>query len=347
MSKLFDTWENRFATFDSLIPASPNPFLLSTILTSKALKTKVASKTTLSESGALSYPSLTGINELNLTYSPFPLTSYSLSHKNDQTTLTANIPLLNKHSHLISTHPKVSFSFQHDKLSSFPVSCNVRYLMHNSTLFSLGIEDYDYTKNKIGGMLKLYGLHGKQLENGMKLFGGLCLGYDIKDKQTKNINCVLSFTNNDKFKTIIDYDMKLQNKPSTIDTKQGNNAHLRKFILNSNKVINIKTDNKINNALLLGLHSVFNITSNSFKNIVFMNYKFNSFTNMKAKWEDNNKSITLMLNQNFIDIMSVTVSGQITPVQNDARKCVSPAHKWLVPYKTKFGVSLEFKGGLF
>ena len=344
MSKLFDTWENRFSPFDSLIPSSPpsNQFLFSTNLTSKTLKTKLTSKTTISDLDTSTSSSLTGLTELNLTHTPFPLTSYSISHKNDQTTLTANIPLLNKPSHLISTHPKVSFSFKNDKLSSFPISYNIRYLIHNSTLFSLGIEDYDYTKNKIGGILKLYGLHGKQLENGIKLFGGLCLGYNIKDKQTKNINCVLSLANNDKLKTIIDYDMKLSNKPSN-----QNNVHIKDFILNSEKVINIKTNNKINNDLLLGLHSIFGITSNTLKNIVYMNYKIDPFTNMKAKWEDNDKSITLMLNQKFIDIMSITVSSKITPIQTDnKRQCVSLPHKWLIPYKAKLGVSLEFKGGL-
>jgi hypothetical protein len=55
-----------------------------------------------------------------------------------------------------------------------------------------------------------------------------------------------------------------------------------------------------------------------------MNYKIDPFTNMKAKWEDNDKSITLMLNQKFIDIMSITVSGKITPIQNDKKcKCAS------------------------
>jgi hypothetical protein len=45
--------------------------------------------------------------------------------------------------------------------------------------------------------------------------------------------------------------------------------------------------------------------------------------------------------------MSITVSGKITPIQNDKKcKCVSLVHKWLMPYKTKLGVSLDFKGGL-
>lgn len=344
MSKLFNTWENRFSPFDSLLPSSPssNHFLFSTNLSSKTLKTKLTSKTTISDLDTSS-SSLTGLTELSLTYSPSSLTSYSFSHKNDQTTLTTNIPLLNRQSHLISNHNKVSFSFKNDKFTSLPSSYTIRYLIHNSTLFSLGIEEYDYTKSKIGGILKLYGLHGKQLENGIKLFGGLCLGYNINNKQTKNINCVLSLSNNDKFKTIIDYDMKLQNNPSN----QDNANPIKNFISNSEKVLNIKTNNKINNDLLLGLHSIFNITTNTFKNIVFMNYKIDPFTNMKAKWEDNDKSITLMLNQKLIDIMSITVSGKITPIQNDKKcKCVSLVHKWLMPYKTKLGVSLDFKGGL-
>lgn len=341
MSKLVEPWENRFSSFNSLIPSSPstNNFLLTTILSSPSTHCKLTSKTTISQPEQL-HSSLTSSTDLTFTYSPSSNNSLSISHKNFQTTVAASLPLTSSPRHLLTLHPKLLLL---NEQTSFPSSLTVRYLHSNATLFSIGIDDYDYMKHKIGGMLNVYGLHGAQIDNGLKLFGGMHLGYNLKEGKPNAVNCVFSFKK-DAYKGIVEYSMKDGSKGGNDDTKKWTFIG-KDFISNTEKVLSVKGDYKINKEMVFGMDSSYNINKNNCKNVLYTNYKVDPVTTVKAKWEDCDQSFTVALCQKLIDMIAVTVSGKVTPIKKDKAKLAAPL-KWISPFQTKIGIAFEIKGGL-
>ena len=335
MSHLYDYWESRSSSFHNKLNKyhSLDKLLLTTLLSFNNNKTKLTSKTKITSTESNSTPSLTGLTELSLNHTINPNLTLSLSQKENQTTLNATFPLYNKGSHLITLLPKVNLIFREKSSFSCPTSLACRYHYKNSSVFSLGINDYDHSKGSLNGILNLYGLHGKQLENGLRLYGGLCLGFKLKDKVTPNfMNCVLSLKN-ETFNTLIDYEMK--NEKNEME-KSG----IYDIVKGCEKIVNVKSDCKINDKLSIGGHTGLNVTKGVIKNVFFANYDIDKEMVVKGKWEDVDKSVTVTFYQKVANLVGIAVSGRVCPIKKEGGKGM------FVPFKTKIGVSLDFNGSL-
>ena len=335
MSKLYDYWESQSSFYDGKL--NGNVSLDDLSFTGKVLfnkkKTNLATKLKFTKSEDKTNPYLSSLSDVTLSHA-FPFMKFSITQAQNKTTVNTDSVILNKGKHSISLLSKLRFDVN-EKLSALPISSYIRYHYDKHTMFSVGVEDVDVLKEKYDGLVKAYALRGKKLDNGIKIYGGVCSGYQLKDKINQFVSFALSLKNK-TINALMNFGLNRKENLPLNDASEGEQkckCSLEKY----EKVISVKADNKMTKKLTLGGDTEFNITNNEVKSRFFAMFDVDPSTKVKAKWEDKDKSVTMTLIHNFRGLLNMAVSGKVYGVKKENYSL--PA--CLPAFKTKFGVALE------
>ena len=340
MSKLYDYWENQSSFYDGKL----NSFVSSDDLTftgrimfndKKAKLTGRIKMNNVPQNN--SYPFLRSMSDFSLNYALSPAFRLALSQGGNRTSLESDSVIFTQGQNNLTLLTKIRNELV-EKVSNWPISATLRYHLGNHTLISAGVEDLDFTKEKYGGMIKAYALHGKALDNGIKLYGGVCGGYSLLDKMCKFTNFVLSLKNG-TFNSLLNMSF-IKKKDPNLCNPSSSEEQTKKgccCLKDCDKVISVKADNKITQKLTLGGDTEFNITNKEVKSRFFALYDIEPDTAVKARWEDKDKSVTMTVNHNFRGLLNFAVTGKFSAV----KKSDFAIQSKLIPFTSKLGMSIE------
>lgn len=340
MSKLYDYWENQSSFYDgklNSLVSSDDLTLIGRIMFNNK-KAKLTGRIKMNNVPQKdSYPFLKSTSDFSLNYALSPAFRLALSQGGNRTSLESDSVIFTKGKNNLTLLTKIKNEVV-EKVSNWPISATLRYHLGNHTLISAGVDDLDFTKEKYSGMIKAYALHGKALDNGLKLYGGVCGGYSLLDKICKFTNFVLSLKNG-TLNALLNMSF-IKKKEPNIYIPNPSEAEIKKsysYLKDYDKVISVKADNKITQKLTLGGDTEFNITNNEVKSRFFALYDIEPDTVVKAKWEDKDKSVTMTVNHNFRGLLNLAVTGKFSVV----KKSDSAVQSKLIPFTSKLGMSIE------
>ena len=319
-----EVWKKQFEKYDSLINSSftQDDFLLtgkinvfdkSMTVSSKYKINKIKNKST--EDGPLISSS-----EVSFSHKLFSLISYTITQKQDITTLNINYPLLKKGLSNLSLVANTSFN-NSEKITQLPSEIKLNYSNEkNNTLAGLCFERYDFFNNIIPEILSLYYIKKGILLN-KNVYGGIYSGFSLHKKFFK-YNKFFFGCNGEKIKTIVDFIIEKNKDESQND-----------------KTISVKSDVKLSKTLIVGGDTQYKTDENKLNTRLFFNYNPTFDTKIKGKWEDKDKSVSINIVKSFRGLLKLGITGKFTTISKEESEKSS---SFSIPcFKSKFGFNID------
>ena len=319
-----EVWKKQFEKYDSLINSSftLDDFLLTGKINVFDKSMKVSSKykinKTKNESGEDG--PLISSSEVSFSHKLFSTIAYTITQKQDTTSLNINYPLLKKGLSNLLLSAKTSFN-NSEKLTELPSEIKFNYSNENkNTLGGLCFEKFDPFKTIIPEIISLYYIKKGILYN-KNVYGGIYSGFSIHKKFFK-YNKIYCGCDGEKIRTIIDFIIE-KNK----DERQ------------NDKTVTLRSDVKLNSTLIAGGDTQYKSDENKLNTRLFFNYNPNFDTHIKGKWENKDKSVSLNIVHSFRGLLKLGVTGKFTTIsKEDSEKSSS----FSIPcFKSKFGFNID------
>ena len=319
-----EVWKKQFEKYDSLINSSftQDDFLLtgkinvfdkSMTVSSKYKINKIKNKST--EDGPLISSS-----EVSFSHKLFSLISYTITQKQDITSLNINYPLLKKGLSNLSLVANTSFN-NSEKITQLPSEIKLNYSNEkNNILTGLCFEKYDPYNNIIPEIFSLYYIKKGILLN-KNVYGGIYSGFSLHKKFFK-YNKFFFGCNGEKIKTIVDFIIEKNKDESQND-----------------KTISVKSDVKLSKTLIVGGDTQYKTDENKLNTRLFFNYNTHFDSKIKGKWEDKDKSVSLNIVHSFRGLIKLGITGKFTTIPlKESEKTSS----FSIPcFKPKFGFNID------
>ena len=319
-----EVWKKQFEKYDSLINSSftQDDFLLtgkinvfdkSMTVSSKYKINKIKNKST--EDGPLISSS-----EVSFSHKLFSLISYTITQKQDITSLNINYPLLKKGLSNLSLVANTSFN-NSEKITQLPSEIKLNYSNEkNNILTGLCFEKYDPYNNIIPEIFSLYYIKKGILLN-KNVYGGIYSGFSLHKKFFK-YNKFFFGCNGEKIRTIVDFIIEKNKDESQND-----------------KIISVKSDVKLNPMLFAGGDTQYKTNENKLNTRLFFNYNTHFDSKIKGKWEDKDKSVSLNIVHSFRGLIKLGITGKFTTIPlKESEKTSS----FSIPcFKSKFGFNID------
>lgn len=218
-----------------------------------------------------------------------------------------------------------------EKEESYSLSALVKYSYGNCTNLMVGIDGYDHAKGERPNILSVHCAHGRNLANGINVYGAVIAGYLLKEKQLKYQRTVLAGRNS-FFDVMLEYNIdKIEQSISDVSMSTENPS------VNFKKTIGLAIVTNLSPHFTVGGDTEFKINDHLLTNRLFTNFQLSNETILKTKWEDTDKSVTLSLSHCFRGLLTLGMTGKFNMVKNDNDSC-----KCLLPkIRSKLGFSLE------
>ena len=319
-----EVWKKQFEKYDSLINSSftQDDFLLtgkinvfdkSMTVSSKYKINKIKNKST--EDGPLISSS-----EVSFSHKLFSKLSYTITQKQDITSLNINYPLLKKGLSNLSLVANTSFN-NSEKITELPSEIKLNYSNANkNTLAGLCFERYDFFNNIIPEIFSLYFIKKGILLN-KNVYGGIYSGFSLHKKFFK-YNKFFFGCNGEKIRTILDFIIEKNKDESQND-----------------KIISVKSDVKLNPMLFAGGDTQYKTNENKLNTRLFFNYNPNFDTKIKGKWENKDNSVSLNIVHSFRGLLKFGITGKFISIPlKESEKTSS----FSIPcFKSKFGFNID------
>lgn len=216
-----------------------------------------------------------------------------------------------------------------EKAPNSSLSALLKYDYNNNTNVMAGIESYDHAKESKPNTIVAHIAHGRNLLNGVNVYGAFISAYLLQEKHFKYQNLFIAGRN--RFCDVI---LEFNSEKSAIQS----NSELIEY----DKTLGLKIATTLSPSLTVGGDTEFMINNNKLTNRLFTNFQLNKTTSLKSKWEDKDKSVTLSLNHCFQDILSLGMTGKFNMIKNENKSCKCPMPK----IQSKLGFSLEINDSL-
>ena len=319
-----EVWKKQFEKYDSLINSSftQDDFLLtgkinvfdkSMTVSSKYKINKIKNKST--EDGPLISSS-----EVSFSHKLFSKLSYTITQKQDITSLNINYPLLKKGLSNLSLVANTSFN-NSEKITQLPSEIKLNYSNEkNNILTGLCFEKYDPYNNIIPEIFSLYYIKKGILLN-KNVYGGIYSGFSLHKKFFK-YNKFFFGCNGEKIKTIVDFIIEKNKDESQND-----------------KTISVKSDVKLSKTLIVGGDTQYKTDENKLNTRLFFNYNPNFDTKIKGKWENKDNSVSLNIVHSFRGLLKFGITGKFISIPlKESEKTSS----FSIPcFKSKFGFNID------
>ena len=319
-----EVWKKQFEKYDSLINSSftQDDFLLtgkinvfdkSMTVSSKYKINKIKNKST--EDGPLISSS-----EVSFSHKLFSKLSYTITQKQDITSLNINYPILKKGLSNLSLVANTSFN-NSEKITELPSEIKLNYSNANkNTLAGLCFEKYDPYNNIIPEIFSLYYIKKGILLN-KNVYGGIYSGFSLHKKFFK-YNKFFFGCNGEKIRTILDFIIEKNKDESQND-----------------KIISVKSDVKLSKTLIVGGDTQYKTDENKLNTRLFFNYNTHFDSKIKGKWEDKDKSVSLNIVHSFRGLIKLGITGKFTTIPlKESEKTSS----FSIPcFKPKFGFNID------
>ena len=319
-----EVWKKQFEKYDSLINTgfTQDDFLLTGKINVFGKSMTVSSKYKLNKTKNESTEDgpLISSSEVSFSHKLFSKMSYTITQKQDTTSLNINYPLLKKGLSNLLLSAKTSFN-NSEKLTELPSEITFNYSNDNkNTLGGLCFEKFDPLKTIIPEIISLYYIKKGILYN-KNVYGGIYSGFSIHKKFFK-YNKIYCGCDGEKIRTIIDFIIE-KNK----DERQ------------NDKTVALRSDVKLNSTLIVGGDTQYKSDEKKLNTRLFFNYNPNFDTHIKGKWENNDKSVSLNIVHSFRGLLKLGVTGKFTTIsKEDSEKSSS----FSIPcFKSKFGFNID------
>ena len=319
-----EVWKKQFGKYDSLINSSftLDDFLLTGKINifdkSMKVSTKYKINKTKNESGEDG--PLISSSEVSFSHKLFSKMSYTITQKQDTTSLNINYPLLKKGLSNLFLSVKTSFN-NCEKLTELPSEIKFNYSNENeNSLGGLCFEKYDPLKTIIPEIISLYYIKKGILFN-KNVYGGVYSGFSIHKKHFK-YNKIYCGCDGEKIRTIIDFIIE-KNK----DERQ------------NDKIISVRSDVKLSNTLIVGGDTQYKTDEKKLNTRLFFNYNPTFDTKIKGKWEDKDKSVSINIVKSFRGLLKLGITGKFTTISKEESEKSS---SFSIPcFKSKFGFNID------
>ena len=319
-----EVWKKQFEKYDSLINSSftQDDFLLTGKINVFGKSMTVSSKYKLNKTKDKSTEDgpLISSSEVSFSHKLFSLISYTITQKQDITSLNINYPLLKKGLSNLILSANTSFN-NCEKLTELPSEIKLNYSNENkNTLGGLCFEKYDPIKSIIPEILSLYYIKKGILLN-KNVYGGIYSGFSLHKKFFK-YNKFFFGCNGEKIRTIVDFIIEKNKDESQND-----------------KTISVKSDVKLSKTLIVGGDTQYKTDENKLNTRLFFNYNTHFDSKIKGKWEDKDKSVSLNIVHNFRGLIKLGITGKFTTIPlKESEKTSS----FSIPcFKPKFGFNID------
>ena len=319
-----EVWKKQFEKYDSLINSSftLDDFLLTGKINifdkSMKVSTKYKINKTKNESGEDG--PLISSSEVSFSHKLFSTIAYTITQKQDTTSLNINYPLLKKGLSNLFLSVKTSFN-NCEKLTELPSEIKFNYSNENeNSLGGLCFEKYDPLKTIIPEIISLYYIKKGILFN-KNVYGGVYSGFSIHKKHFK-YNKIYCGCDGEKIRTIIDFIIE-KNK----DERQ------------NDKIISVRSDVKLSNTLIVGGDTQYKTHEKKLNTRLFFNYNPTFDTKIKGKWEDKDKSVSINIVKSFRGLLKLGITGKFTTISKEESEKSS---SFSIPcFKSKFGFNID------
>ena len=319
-----EVWKKQFEKYDSLINSSftLDDFLLTGKINifdkSMKVSTKYKINKTKNESGEDG--PLISSSEVSFSHKLFSTIAYTITQKQDTTSLNINYPLLKKGLSNLFLSVKTSFN-NCEKLTELPSEIKFNYSNENeNSLGGLCFEKYDPLKTIIPEIISLYYIKKGILFN-KNVYGGVYSGFSIHKKHFK-YNKIYCGCDGEKIRTIIDFIIE-KNK----DERQ------------NDKIISVRSDVKLSNTLIVGGDTQYKTDEKKLNTRLFFNYNPTFDTKIKGKWEDKDKSVSINIVKSFRGLLKLGITGKFTTISKEESEKSS---SFSIPcFKSKFGFNID------
>lgn len=312
-NKLYEYWETKSALYDGKVKGGvvSDDFSLIAKIPIKNKRILLTGKTAFNQKD-------TGL-ELGKEFSinqKFPIGFYTLSQKNDNTTLSVDATLYNKKNKLVTLNSKVNSDLTEISTDQKSIILNslLRFHISNHTLIQVGVENLELAKTENQHKYIFNLMNGRALSNGMKAYGGFHSTF-FENKMSK---LGLAFSlKGFSFNSLL-----------TLTGTKPDPSSSWEF------VPNLQCDNKITQNVTIG--GDVEIGKKKILSKIFTLYTPSPDTTIKAKWQDSD-SLAFTVIHNIRKLFKVSATATVKPTSSDDS---------VTGFKTKFGVSLELNDTL-
>ena len=319
-----EVWKKQFEKYDSLINSSftLDDFLLTGKINVFDKSMKVSSKYKINKTKNESTEDgpLISSSEVSFSHKIFSTISYTITQKQDITSLNINYPLFKKGLSNLILSANTSFN-NCEKLTELPSEIKLNYSNENkNTLGGLCFEKFDPIKSIIPEILSLYFIKKGILLN-KNVYGGIYSGFSLHKKYFK-YNKFYFGCDGEKIRTIIDLIIE-KNK----DERQ------------NDKTISVRSDVKLSKTLIVGGDTQYKTNEKKLNTRLFFNYNPTFDTKIKGKWENKDKSISLNIVHSFRGLLKLGITGKFTTIPKEESEKIS---SFSIPlFKSKFGFNVD------
>ena len=249
--------------------------------------------------------------------------------------LDGNFKLYSQDKNYVSLYTNLKLE-QNESKRELPSKIHVRLHHEDNTIFSVGIEKFDFFSGKNPDVISASGLFGKEVNSTYKAYGGLYSGFGISAKAVLFHKFLLAIKNKD-YSANVEFGInRAVEKKKNEETKEETESV--KYVKNAI----VRFDANVNKSLKVGGDLAINMETSALDAKMFGQYAIDKDTFVKVKVQ-NDHSVTVGLTHNYRGLINFGFVSKFNLVHGVAAKekdnvKIAATHSH---FKTKFGILAE------